>query len=352
MQAGQPAAGAEEFRTALSYQPGNRTFRLRLAEALLADNRLNEAAAHLKSLWEEQPADGEINLDLARLYARKNSANEAVRYYHNAINGVWPDQPRSNRIAVRFELSRYLMQQQKLPQAQAEVLALLADEPTDPAEQVELGRLLLQVNEPHPADQTFDAVLQKDRGNAQAWLGKGEALMNLGDYSAAARAFTNAAEHDPKLEEARQQLAQARELLRVAPGLRAISLAERTKRVASAFGVAIKRLKDCANQQAYSLAGLGLAAPTSAPAAKNALASDNVAGAGSAPGALQLLYTSGLQKQSSATENALKNNPDALEPTMQYVFQVELATAATCPEMDDTNRALLTLAQHESEMPK
>jgi hypothetical protein len=55
-----------------------------------------------------------------------------------------------------------------------------------------------------------------------------------------------------------------------------------------------------------------------------------------------------LQKKASATEQALRKNPDALEPTMQFVFDVERATAPVCPAKDLADSALLTLAQHES----
>jgi len=56
-----------------------------------------------------------------------------------------------------------------------------------------------------------------------------------------------------------------------------------------------------------------------------------------------------LQRQPDATEKALRKNPDALEPTMQYVFEVERTLAPVCSKMELTDRALLTLAQHESE---
>ena len=41
---------------------------------------------------------------------RRGDSREAIRYYNNAINGVWDEQPRQQRIAARFELVHYLMQ--------------------------------------------------------------------------------------------------------------------------------------------------------------------------------------------------------------------------------------------------
>ncbi|MGO9304904.1 MAG: tetratricopeptide repeat protein [Candidatus Korobacteraceae bacterium] len=342
MQAQLPAAAAEDYRNALSYDPDNRQYRLRLAQALLAAKRWNEARAHLTSLWEEEPADGEVNLTLARLHAQRGDYSNAVRYYGNAINGVWNEEPRKRRIATRFELARYLMQQRKVAQAQAELMALQADGPPDPADQLLLADLLLQLNEPARAIDAYNAVLAHDRTSAQAWLGKGQASLAIADYSVAERALANAVDRDPRLDDARQQLQLVREVLRLDPAIRGLSLAERSKRVAAAFQVALQRLTSCANQQGYSLTEHDGAAPS--PATAGAVAPNPAP----TTGTLQNLYTTGLQQKASAPEQALRKNPDALEPTMQFVFDVERATSPVCPDIDLADSALLTLAQHES----
>ena len=343
MQASLPAVAADDYRTALTYDPANQQYRLRLAQALLAANRLNEARAHLISLWEEEPADGEINLTLARLHARRGERAKAVRYYGNAINGVWNEKPRARRIATRFELVYYLMQQNQRPQAEAESVALQADGPTDPADQLRLGSLLLQLNEPARAIDAYNAVLARDPGNAQAWLGKGQASLALASYAEAEHAISNALEHDAKLEDARRQLELVRELLRLDSALRGLSLADRSRRVAEAFQVAFQRLNHCAAEQGYRFAD-----HNPAPQPPNG----NGATPAAAPAPLQSLYATGMQKQPVATERALRKDPDALEPTMQYVFAVERATAPLCPQMEVADRALLTLAQHENEAVK
>lgn len=345
MQAHLPATAADCYRTALSYDPENWQYRLHLAEALLADNRLVEARAHLSSLWEEEPADGEINLTLARLYVRRGDYSKAVRYYSDAINGVWDEEPRAHRIAARFELANFLLQQHNLAQAQAELVAIQADGPANPADQLLLGNLLLQVHEPQRAIQAFDAVLQSDSNSAQAWLGKAQASLVLADYKEAEHAITIAVDRDPKLDDARQQLEVVRELLRLDPALRGLSLAERSQRVAEAFELAMKRINSCASQQEITL--------TSQNSSASAQLAESVVSTNSpSQDELQRLYTAGMQKQSSATEKALHKNPDAIEPTMQFVFDAERATAAICPATDKSDRALLLLAQHEGEAVK
>lgn len=352
MQANLPSVAADDYRTALTYDRENEQYRLRLAQALLAANRLNEARSHLTSLWEEEPANGEVNLALARLHVRRGERSEAIRFYNNAINGVWDDQPRQQRIAARFELVRYLMQQHDLARAQAELMALEADGPPDPSDQLLLGQLLLQANEPKRAIEAYNTVLSNDPRNADAWLGKGLAALQIADYLQAEQALATAVEHDPHSDQARQQLELVREVLRIDPALRGLSLARRTKRVAEAFSTALKRLTGCAGQQGYSLAEADPAKVTSARAsAAQTNSVPTLEATTAAPSNLQLLYTSGLQKQASATAAALRKDPDALEPTMQYVFEVERATSM-CPNTDLTDRALLTLAEHEGETVK
>jgi tetratricopeptide (TPR) repeat protein len=350
MQAHLPKVAADDYRTALNYDEENRQYRLRLAQALLADNRLAEARAHLISLWEEGPADGEVNLTLGRVENRRGNYAETVRYYNDAINGVWEGDPRERRTAARFELARYLMQKQKLAEARAELLATLADSPTEPADLLQLGKLLLQLNEPAHALQAYSALLAKESNNAQAWLGEGQAFLDLGQSTDAERATAKAVEYDPNLDDARQQLEIVREILRLNPSMRGLPLAERANRVTTAFGAALARLSSCASQLNIDLAApLGTAPGVNEPGSTPTTESNAAA---PAPNTLELLYTSGLEKQPDATQRALVKNPDALEPTMQYVFEVERATASICPRLSTTDRALLLLAQHESETAK
>ncbi len=348
MQANAPKFAADAYRTALNYDRENAEYRLRLAQALVADGRLAEAHAHLLSLWEEEPANGEVNLTLARLEAKRGHDSMAVRYYNDAINGVWQDTPRTHRTQARFELAQYLMARKKNPQAQAELLALLADAPSDPGDQLRLGNMLLAVNDPAHALQAYTTLLAKDERNAQAWMGAAQANLALGNYAEAEHAAARAVEEAPKLPEAREQLELAREVLSGNPALRGLPLAERTSRVAKAFAAALKRLSTCAAEKNIDIGAPGVSVGNGSPGANNNASIENT----TAPNALQLLYASGQQKQADMTDKALRKNPDALEPAMQYVFEVERAVAPICPDMSLTDRALLILAQHESETVK
>ncbi len=354
MQTGDAPAAADDYRTALSYDREDDLYRLRLAQALLASNRLNEARSHLVSLWDEEPADGEVNVALARLYARRNSPQQAVRYYRNAINGVWETAPQQHRIAARFELIDFLMQRHDTGQASAELLALQADQPPAVSDQLRLADLLLQVGEASRSVDTYKKILRDDPNEAQAWLGLGKASIALGDYQGAEHALAIAVERSPASTDAHQQLALVREVVRVAPSLRGLSLAERTRRVAEAFDAALSRLTSCAVQRGYVLSPQGSATSSTSAGRDNLPPSKGsavsiTATATPAPDDLQLLYSRGLQMKAATTERALRANPDSLEPVMQFVFEAERTSAAICPEMVETDRALLLLAQHESE---
>lgn len=355
MQTGNPAAAAEDYRTALSYDRENDLYRLRLSQALLASNRLNEARAHLLSLWDEEPADGEVNLALARLYARRGDASQAVRYYRNAINGVWTQAPRQQRIAARFELVQYLMQRHDVGQASAELLALQADQPSDIFDQLRLAGLLSEVGEATRAVDVYKKLLKDNPDNVQAWLGLGEASFKLSEYPQAEHALAIAVERDPGSREAHEQLDLVREVLRIAPSLRGLSMAERTQRVAEAFNTAIGRLTGCATQKGYGFnpQDVAVSSASAGNSQQRAVAKGSAVPAfekaASAPDDVQLLYSRGLQMKAAATERALRANPDSLEAVMQFVFQVERSTASVCPDMGRTDRALLVLAQPESE---
>jgi hypothetical protein len=45
----------------------------------------------------------------------------------------------------------------------------------------------------------------------------------------------------------------------------------------------------------------------------------------------------------------LRKNPDLIEPTMDFVFEVERSTQPVCGDMSEADRALVVLANHQSE---
>ena len=123
-----------EFRTALLYSRDNYAYQLNLAEALMGMKRTDEAAAYFVNLWERQPENGLVNLELARISAQKGRSDQALRYYHNAIYATWPDDQEMQRRDTRVELIEYLLKMNTKAQAQSELIALAANLDDDPSQ--------------------------------------------------------------------------------------------------------------------------------------------------------------------------------------------------------------------------
>jgi tetratricopeptide (TPR) repeat protein len=213
-----------------------------------------------------------------------------------------------------------------------------------------LGELLLQVHEPEHTVDLDNAVLAKAPANGEAYWQKARALLSLDKFVEGERSLSKAAEYKPNDEDIRKQLTLVREALRLDTSLRGLSRTERADRAVEAFHIAWQRLNTCAAQRGMDFSNPVGATPGGSAPSHNP--SPSPTDAVPAPDALQLLYNSGLQKQSGVTQKALREDSDALESTMQYVFDVERATAPLCAQRNLSDDALMMLAQHENEGPK
>ncbi len=350
-----PSVAIDDYHNALGYDDSNGQYRLKLAEALMKERRLSEARANLATLWSKDPANAQVNLNLARLYALLNKPDLATRYYRTAIDGIWNDNPLQHRIETRFELVQYLMQQGDHARAVAELIAIQAESPEDPDTQLKAGKLLLQLGENSRAAKSFDAVLKVNGENVDALTGAGQAALALGDYRKAVGLLTVADNltHSKAGSPQGELLAVAHEALETDPYLRNLTITQRAHRIAGDFSLAMNMLRKCAMKNNIALAPQPpTAAPNTEtpalPTKQNGYAAQAVTSA-SAPNSLQLLYDSGLQKQPSATAQALRENPDAMPPTMDFVFEALRATESVCPLETTEERALRLIAGHESE---
>ena len=354
MAKGYPAVAAEDYRNALGYDASDRGYSLKLAEALMKQGRLAEARAYLLNLWSKDPVDGPLNLDLARLYAQQNKPDLAVRYYRAAIDGVWSSDPLQHRIDTRFELVQYLVERGGKARATAELIAIQAESPEDPVVDLKLGDLLLTLGESSRAAKSFDAVLKKNPKNVAALSGAGQAALGMGDYLKAVRLLTTADDltgSKPDSPEA-DQLAVAREALDADPFMRNLTVTQRANRVAAAFDLAMRRLRSCASRQKITLSPESPASCAEEVESGVAQQAKWVRYLHRSPGRgaqipCNLLYDSGTQKEPSARADALRRNPDAMGPTMDFVFEVMHATEKICPAESLQERALQLIARHE-----
>jgi cytochrome c-type biogenesis protein CcmH/NrfG len=316
------------FRAALTCDPANSQYQLSLARALRDSNdprRLDEAESYLVALWQRTPQDAAVNLALARVAAHRGSVEDATRYYHNAMYGVWNADPDGNRRRARIELIEFLLKKGVPERAESELMALATSLPPNVDEHLQAAQLFTQARDNSGSLSQYEEVLHLDPANAIALAGAGEANYRSGNYVTAERYLQDAVKTDPQDASSRQLLASSQEILRASPFHSHISDAERNRRIDAAFTRAEQRLTECAQQKR-----INLTPPPDAGSSASPLA------------ALQSRWTAtkpDLERLRSPAETAL---PDEI---MDVVFQIEQQTASICGQPQGADLALLLISQ-------
>jgi len=305
---------------ALLFSPDNPEYRLRLAQALAADNDIPQAIAYFLNLWEQQPGNGPINLELAHLYARDHQPRQASRYYNNAIYGIWSDDAVARRRKARVDYIKFLMDQQQTTQAQAEAISLAGSiPPGDMDGQLQAADLLLATGDNDHALTAYDSLLKVDP--ARAGVGAAKAAFQMGYFRTAAERLRTAVEHGAQDPEAKRMLARAEAVLALDPAQRHLSNADRGKRVSTVYVQAGARLQQCAAQKQIQLQ---VVPPTSD---------------------LQLLYSDWNRNSSQLSQ--LARDPDIRDFMMDLAFRIEAATASECGQpTSDSDWAIQMLSRY------
>lgn len=289
---GAPGAAVNALHSALRFAPGERGYTFSLAGALIEAGRPAEARAYLRTLWESEPGNGPVNLELARLAAREGDTAAAARYYHNATEGSWRDAPEANRRIARLELARYLVAVGDLTRAQAELIPLAAELPSDLAEATEIGQLLLQSGAAGRARAVFDSLLAKHPRASRALEGAGHAAFELGDFAAASRYFARARAAGAESPAMAERAAVARAVVESDPFLGRLSTAERARRARRAYNRAALVAAEC---------------PAAAPLVAEIDA-----------------LRRGIEARS------FPRDPELMEAAMELVYRVEVAATQSC----------------------
>ena len=311
-------AAVTDFRAALLYAPDDYAYQLNLAEALIGMKRTGQAAAYLLNLWDRQPQDGLVNLELARIATQRGQTSEAIRYYNDAVYAVWPADQEINRREARLELIELLLGTSAKAQAQAELVALAANKNNDPALQQQIGDLFLRADDPERALDAYRATLKAEPHNGAALAGAGNAAFQLGRYAPAQHYLQAAVAADPKDAKSADRLATTEMVLSMDPFRRQISVAERNRLVVEAFVTAGQRFKNCAPHNPATLSvQAGLSDEWSIMRPK-------------------------------VSERALLRDPDLVEPAMDLVFQIERQASTACSQPTGSDLALLLISKlHE-----
>ncbi|MGH9409777.1 MAG: tetratricopeptide repeat protein [Vicinamibacterales bacterium] len=314
--AANPLLAVADYQTALSYRPDATADRLNLSEALIAANHPEEAESHLLTLWAAEPGDGRINLDLARLSAAQEDITEAVRYYHAAIDGAWDVDAAVSRRNARLELAKLLLDRGQAVRAQAELIALIDDLPSDPALTTEVGRLLVSAGADARAVGLFQRALQLDPHDSQAALLEGEVQFRAGQYAAARQMLAQASkEGAPMTASDQMMLDESTRVPALDPLALHLSTRERARRALQDLSIARDRLARCAPPPSQ---------------------------AGDAQHVADLSRRA--DDMAKLRQRQLERDPDQVDQMAALVFEIEALPAQTCGPLSNDDRALQLIA--------
>jgi tetratricopeptide (TPR) repeat protein len=326
-----------DFRTALNYDREQPSYRLRLAEALLAARHDNQAYAYFESLYDNEPGDGYINLQLARIAARRHNVADAMRFYNGAIYGVWPDSAPEHRRGTRIEFINFLLEQGDTTDAHSQLISLTADlPPRDAALLTTVADQFRRVQDWPRADDFYRRVLRLEPANAHAAAGLGECELMMGRFHVARAQLQRAVSLDPTAVDASRLLPVATAAERVDPYDRGLNAGERARRASAAFQQAGRRLQQC---------GVTTRVATPPPIPPAASSSTPAAPASTPKNAVLNSYAlQWVQLQPRVSGRDLGGNPDAIDQVMQLVFDIETAARQQCPAGTTDDDALLAIA--------
>jgi tetratricopeptide (TPR) repeat protein len=324
-QAGQVKTALTDYRNALAYNPTNPLFQFHLAKALAAAQRDEEARSYLLNLLSESPGSGEVNLELARIAAHRNSLADAMRYYQGAIYGEWAGDPMAKRWAVRRELCEFLLDRGGTKQAAPEAIALAENTPAGDTVRLKIaGELFLRTQQWTHALDLYRTLLAADRNDQESLAGAARASFELGQYLTAMEYFDRLPPERREQPDLANRYDMTRRILAANPFLLGLSAEVRAQRAASALALTQTRAENCARQTGQSLEQIP-------PKTE-----------------LQRLYVQGKELQPDWTPRYLERFPDRLDAAMGYVFAVETAAAAACGEPQGEDRALWLLGRSRS----
>jgi Tfp pilus assembly protein PilF len=169
-----------DLRISLSYAPDVESNQLLLAEALAQAHHPDQAGGYFLDLLDEQPADGFLNLQLARLARERKDTQAAIRYYRSAAVGNWTGDSITKRFYAQLELADYLAQLRDLRSARAELLVAVADAPEDPGVAVMIGQRFERFNDLSEALKFYKRALSLNPKNSEALDGARRVMEKMG----------------------------------------------------------------------------------------------------------------------------------------------------------------------------
>jgi tetratricopeptide (TPR) repeat protein len=325
MAAHDPKTAAESYRTALLYLPQSWDCRLHLAQALMSAGEIRQAHEYFSSLWQSQPQNGVVNLELARLAARSGNVTDAERYYNGAIFGDWAGSSDTLRQDSMFELIDFYLQRKDNRRAESQLITLSGNLPDSPPLQIRLADLFLRVQDYPRALDFYKRAARSEATNLAALDGASKAAIQLGDYHMAETYLVRADNEDDSNLETKHQLQLVQALLDLDPSEHGLLFSEKARRILRGFDIVSTRLTTCERRPTAAQPG-GVAAPLASYLERAA------------------------QWKPSANLAFLMHNPDRAEELFDFSLQAEQAAQTFCgpPSVDD-EAMLALLRKHSAE---
>jgi tetratricopeptide (TPR) repeat protein len=305
------------YRAALSYAPDEHADELMLARALGEAGRTEESYNYFMELWEQRPGDGSINLQLARLAAKKHEVQDAIRSYRASIYGTWEGDGVERRREVRLELARYLVAQKDFAAGRNELLVAGGNAPDTAAFDIKLAGLLEEAEALPDALRSYEKALAHEPKDETALRAAGRLAFALGDYAKAHRLLLRASRlGGTGVPKSAVLLEQSARILQLEPD-ETLPARERVARIMTARTIAKRRLDACMAQPGVEAAG-----------------------------SLQALSARWIGVDGTATSAVLLHDEDRQTSALQLVYDTELAADGVCgtPVGDDALLVLLAKA--------
>jgi Flp pilus assembly protein TadD len=306
-----PAAAIEDFRTALSYNPRNWEFGMQLAGALVQANQTERALSYYLSLWERNPSNGSVNLQLARLYAHKDDTSNAERYFNGALLGNWPEHADENRRAASLELIHYYLKRGDSGDAESQLILLSGNLPEDPRLHTQIANLYARVGDDQRALAQFREALKLDKDYKPAIEGAGEAAFRMGDFRTAQSYLTRARDLNSSNATVKHLLSILDAVVVLNPYQPGISEAGQIERTLRVFEVTGNRLQSCSEAQ---------------------------------PSTMEPVFDRWKQLKTIADTRFLTQHPEKMETLLNFAASAESLAQGKCGEASAEDSALLAIA--------
>jgi tetratricopeptide (TPR) repeat protein len=327
-------AAVYDLRTALGYGQDDPSTEVELAQslALLGTPRsLQEAAVYLNALWEKEPGNGNINLQLARVLARQGQVASALEHYHAAIYGVWNGHGAVRGRQARLEMVRYQIALGRFSDARGELLIAAGNDTTTPT-LMEVAGLLAEAHALADALHIYHEVAGRRPVVVQALEGTGQMAFTLARYRTA-RTYLDRALNASNAAHPLMDRVLVEKNLRIANAVMAIYPSpelpqrERLRRVMRAYNVARKRYTACAN---------GAAGQNNTPQNGSTQIQNN--------DQMTALGNRWESARPRLTVAALVDSAQLEQATIQLVYDTEQVTERVCGEPTGEDEALLRIA--------